>query len=140
MLLALALSALPSGTAFTCTPVRLWDGDGPIWCSEGPRVRLNGIAAREANGSCRKGHPCPVASATAARTALAGLLGRQVGVSREGHALIIGPALQCRSYGSAGGGRTAARCRSPRHGDLSCAMLVSGTVLRWARYWRGPDC
>jgi endonuclease YncB( thermonuclease family) len=38
--------ALLAGAAFTCTPVRVWDGDGPIWCAEGPKVRLAGIAAR----------------------------------------------------------------------------------------------
>ncbi len=38
------------GDGFACTPVRVWDGDGPIWCSEGPRVRLAGIAAREMDG------------------------------------------------------------------------------------------
>lgn len=66
----LAVAVVPSGQAFICTPVRVWDGDGPVWCREGPRIRLAGIAAREIDGSCRKGHPCPRASGIAARDAL----------------------------------------------------------------------
>ena len=39
MILALALLAvIPAGQTFTCTPVAVWDGDGPIWCEEGPRI------------------------------------------------------------------------------------------------------
>ncbi|WP_231726166.1 MULTISPECIES: hypothetical protein [unclassified Sphingomonas] len=131
---------VPLGTSFTCTPVRVWDGDGPIWCREGPRIRLVGIAARESDGQCRPGHPCPRANAEDARAALVRLVGRQTGQSPEGHALVRGPRLQCRSYGSAGGARTAARCNSSRRGDLSCAMLATGTVALWRRYWRGPPC
>ena len=128
------------GERFTCTPQRVWDGDGPIHCAEGTKVRLAGIAARESDGSCRPGHPCPGSTAEAARDALAGLLGRTTGRARTGHLLIEGPALQCLSEGSAKGSRTAAWCSSPTVGDLSCAMLASGTVAKWQRYWRGHRC
>jgi endonuclease YncB( thermonuclease family) len=40
-------ATLLSGQHFTCTPTRVWDGHGPIWCAEGPRIRLAGIAASE---------------------------------------------------------------------------------------------
>ena len=129
-----------AGDSFTCTPVKVWDGDGPIHCAEGPRIRLSGIAARETDGSCRPGHPCPAASAEAARDTLAGLLGRTTGTAPQGHLLIQGPALTCRATGSAGGTRTAAWCESPTAGDLSCAMVASGTVEKWERYWRGHAC
>lgn len=56
------LAIVATGQSFNCTPTRVWDGDGPIWCEEGPRIRLSGIAAREMDGSCSKGHPCPSAS------------------------------------------------------------------------------
>ena len=128
------------GERFACTPVKVWDGDGPIHCAEGPKVRLSGIAARELDGSCSPGHPCPDASGEAARDALAGLLGRTTGTGPEGHLLVEGPALDCLSEGSAKGSRTAARCVSPGAGDLSCAMMASGTVGRWDRYWRGGGC
>ena len=129
-----------SGDGFPCTPVKLWDGDGPIHCAEGPRVRLAGIAAREADGTCRPGHPCPDAGAEAARDKLASLLGRVTGTAREGHLTIEGPTLACTSEGPAGGRRTAAWCVSPTAGDLSCAMVASGTAAKWDRYWRGHDC
>jgi hypothetical protein len=128
------------GERFACTPEKVWDGDGPIHCAEGPKVRLAGIAAREMNGSCSPGQPCPEASAEAARDALAGLLGRTTGIGPDGHLLIEGPALDCLSEGSAKGSRTAAWCTSPVAGDLSCAMAASGTVAKWERYWRGHDC
>jgi endonuclease YncB( thermonuclease family) len=133
-------AALAAGLTFTCTPIRVWDGDGPIWCAEGPKVRLAGIAAREMDGSCRPGHPCPAAPATVARDRLVRLLGGPACRSREGHVLVRGQTLRCTSTGSAGGARTAAWCQSPKLGDLSCAMLKTGSVARWDRYWRGRRC
>jgi endonuclease YncB( thermonuclease family) len=128
------------GKSFACTPTKLWDGDGPIHCAEGPRIRLSGIAARETDGSCSPGHPCPSASAEKARDTLAGLLGRTTGTAPQGHLLIQGPALTCHAVGPAGGTRTAAWCQSPTHGDLSCAMVASGTVEKWTRYWGSHAC
>ena len=128
------------GEAFTCTPVKVWDGDGPIHCAEGPKVRLAGIAAREMDGSCSPGHPCPEASAEEARDTLAGLLGRTTGTASTGHLLIEGPALECMSEGSGKGSRTAAWCMSPDAGDLSCAMVASGTAEKWGLYWREEAC
>ena len=54
--------------------------------------------------------------------------------------LVFGPAMQCVSAGSASGERTGAWCQSPRGGDLSCAMLATGTVLRWERFWTDHQC
>ena len=56
--------------------------------------------------------------------ALVRLVGKPIGRSREGHVLVRGPALTCRSYGSAGRGRTDARCRSAQHGDLETAQVL----------------
>jgi endonuclease YncB( thermonuclease family) len=140
LLMFAAVTASPSGETFACTPTRVWDGDGPIWCAEGPRIRLSGIAAREMSGTCRPGQPCPDASAKQSRDALVGLIGRPVGVSSEGHILVSGQVMTCRSQGSAGGSRTAAWCVSPRSGDLSCAMVRGGWALRWDRYWRNHRC
>ncbi|MDP9414188.1 MAG: hypothetical protein M3Q08_08850 [Pseudomonadota bacterium] len=117
---------MPAGERFTCTPTRVYDGDGPIWCAEGPRVRLAGIAAREMDGTCRSGHPCPAVSAEASRDHLAALVGRPTGRSAQGHILVTGPKLSCVSNGSAGGKRTAAWCTSPAAGDLSCRMVRDG--------------
>jgi endonuclease YncB( thermonuclease family) len=138
--LALAVTIVPQGVEFTCTPTRVWDGDGPLWCAEGPRVRISGIAARESDGSCRANQPCPSASADAARDALVQLVGKPIGRSREGHVLLVGPALRCTSTGPGRGVRTAAWCALPDGRDLSCAMVATGTVLRWERYWQGHRC
>lgn len=131
-----AAQIMAAGQTFTCTPVAVWDGDGPIWCAEGPKIRLAGIAAREIGGTCRKGHPCPRASGVAARDHLVKLVGRKIGVAKTGHIHVRGPALSCRSQGSAGGSRTAAWCSNAHVGDLSRAMVRDGFALRWDRYWR----
>jgi len=115
----------------------VWDGDGPIWCAEGPHVRLAGIAAREMDGSCRSSQPCPDANAVLARDALVGFLGVPTGRSMEGHVLLNGPAMRCTSVGNSVGNRTAAWCVSAVGGDVSCAMVRGGWALRWDRYWRG---
>ena len=140
MIIASLLAIVSAGQAFECTPVRVWDGDGPIWCAEGPRVRLSGIAAREMDGTCTSSHPCPAAPAVDARDKLVALVGRPVGKSSQGHILVKGPVLQCTSSGSAGGQRTAAWCLSPQHGDLSCAMVESGMALKWQKYWGSHEC
>ncbi|WP_447753282.1 thermonuclease family protein [Sphingopyxis fribergensis] len=142
MILALYLVAavVPTGQAFTCTPESVWDGDGPIWCKEGPRIRLAGIAAREIDGSCKAGHPCPAADPIASRDHLVRLVGESTGMARTGHVVVRGPAMRCVSRGSAGGNRTAAFCVSPRSGDLSCAMVRDGYAQKWEKYWRGHRC
>lgn len=97
MILALLVAAIvPAGQTFTCTPVRVWDGDGPVWCAEGPRVRLAGIAAREMDGTCRDNQPCPSVDPRTARDALVGLLGVPAGQSTEGHILVEGPGCTAR--------------------------------------------
>lgn len=141
MLLTLMLvQVVAAGASFPCTPTRVWDGDGPVWCAEGPRLRIAGIAARESDGTCRQNQPCPSASAESARDALVRTVGSAKGKSREGHVTVIGPTMSCVSLGGAGGRRTAAWCRSPKGGDVSCAMVRSGTALKWPRYWREHRC
>lgn len=138
MPLIAAAVIVAAGMSFTCTPTKVWDGDGPMWCAEGPHVRLAGIAAREMDGRCRANQPR--ASAMQARDALVALLGGPRGTAREGHVLVASAPLSCVSEGSAGGTRTAAWCVSRGGVDLSCAMVASGTVLAWDRYWRGHRC
>lgn len=143
-MIALAILAsiafIPAGQSFDCTPTAVWDGDGPVWCEEGPRVRLSGIAAREIDGSCSEGHPCPSASGRDARDALVSLIGNPIGTSEHGHVLVKGPTMRCTSTGSAGGNRTGAWCVSPRGGDISCRMVDGGYAARWDRYWKDHRC
>lgn len=138
--IVLATAVIPAGQSFQCTPTRVWDGDGPIWCAEGPRVRLSGIAAREIDGTCKTNHPCPDSDAMAARDELVRLIGKAYSKSREGHVLVRGPAMTCKSDGGAGGNRTAAFCVSPQSGDVSCNMIAGGWAAKWPRYWRGHKC
>ena len=140
LFLAAAISIIPAGESFQCTPTHVWDGDGPIWCEEGPRIRVSGIAAREMDGTCRSNQPCPTATAEEARNALAMLVGNIVGIGEHGHLLVEGPTMQCVSTGSAGGNRTGAWCRSPRSGDISCRMIETRTALVWERYWNDHRC
>lgn len=148
LLLVLALGStafasvpiVPAGQSFTCTPTHVWDGDGPIWCKEGPRIRLAGIAARELDESCKSNHPCPEAGGKAARDALVRLLGTRTGEGKHRHILVEGPAMRCRSDGSAGGNRTAAWCFSPKSGDINCRMVHGGWALPWDHYWRDHTC
>ena len=134
------MAIVPADEEFICTPIRVWDGDGPIWCEEGPRIRLAGIAAREMDGTCRTNQPCPDAGAIEARDALVALVGQSIGRSPEGHVLVKGPAMRCRSDGDGVGSRTAAWCISPRGGDLSCSMVAGGWALRWERFWKDHRC
>lgn len=131
---------VPRGQTFTCTPTMVWDGDGPIWCEEGPTVRLAGIAAREMDGSCSPGHPCPTASAESARDALVQMLGTPSGFGRNGHIQVTGPSMQCQSEGFGVGRRTAAWCTSPVSGNINCAMVRGGWALKWERYWKDYEC
>ena len=48
-------SIVAAGQTFTCTATHVWDGDGPMWCAEGPKIRLAGIAARDIDETCKRG-------------------------------------------------------------------------------------
>lgn len=131
---------VPAGETFSCTPTAVWDGDGPVWCDEGPRVRIAGVAAREMDGTCNANQPCPSVGAVEARDRLVRLFGGPQGTLPEGHVVVRSATMTCVSDGSAGGTRTAAWCTSPQFGDLSCAVVRSGGAVRWPRYWRGHRC
>lgn len=131
---------VPAGRTFHCTPTAVWDGDGPIWCAEGPKVRIAGVAAREMDGSCRSNQPCPAVGPLDARDRLVKILGGARGSLPDGHVRVRSATMTCRSDGSASGSRTAAWCSSPTFGDLSCAVVNAGGTLRWPRYWREHAC
>jgi hypothetical protein len=95
--LLFVVSVVPAGQSFDCTPTAVYDGDGPLWCAEGPHIRLSGIAAREMDGTCRPGHPCPVADPRASRDQLVRLVGKRTGTRSTGHILVTGPTMRCRS-------------------------------------------
>jgi endonuclease YncB( thermonuclease family) len=88
-------------------------------------VRVAGIDAREVDGSCAPGHPCASAPPEEATAALKGL--------------VEGQTLSCVANGTTYN-RVGAWCRRADGVDVSCAMLGSGTVARWDRFWRGHRC
>jgi endonuclease YncB( thermonuclease family) len=134
------LAVVATGQTFTCTPTAVWDGDGPIWCAEGPRIRIAGVASREIDESCKPTQPCPSVSGREARDRLVVLFGGRKGILATGHIKVRSEPLKCRSEGSAGGNRTAAWCNSPAFGDLSCAIVRAGGAVRWRRYWGSHKC
>ncbi|PCG08706.1 hypothetical protein COA17_11155 [Sphingomonas ginsenosidimutans] len=138
--LALMIATLPAGINFTCRPVTVWDGDGPIRCAGGAKVRLRGIAAREIDGTCRPRQPCPRASGVSARDRLVRLLGGARGVTRDGHVLVEGPDLRCRSFGADDYLRVVAACRLPDGRELGCEQVRARVALRWARYGGAKVC
>lgn len=113
----LSASSLPR---FDCQVAYVNDGD-TLRCTDGVRVRLHAVAARERDGTCSPGHPCPSASATAARDALQRLAG--------------GRRLTCLQTGVSYN-RKAAICWTPDGEEINCAMVRSGTALRWERFDR----
>lgn len=119
-----------AAAAFVCTPIAVWDGDGPVWCAEGPKIRIANISARELDGSCRRGHPCPNASGIAARDALVGLLGGPTGRWDTGHIEVRARGMRCSALGDSYG-RTVATCTLADGRDLGRAMIATGTVARW---------
>lgn len=122
--------SLAAGVLFLCTPIAVWDGDGPIHCNEGERIRLAGIAAREIDGSCRPGHPCPRASGTKARDTLVRFLGGPKGRLKTGHIVVRYPAMRCRRVGVSYQ-RVVANCQLQDGRDLGRAMIATGAALPW---------
>ncbi len=105
---------------FVCHVVRVHDADGPLWCATGAKVRVAGVNAREVDGSCRRGAPCPTM--------------RHQQAKAIAERLTLGKRLTCqpvdRSYR-----RVVARCTLPDGRSLSCALIAAGAAVRWDRYW-----
>lgn len=112
-------AAPPASRLFRCTVKRVHDGDGPIHCREGMKIRLTAIAARELDETCRPGHPCPAASGAAAAAAL--------------RRLADGRMLTCEASGSSDG-RINAWCWREEGIELNCAMAQSSMAAYWQRY------
>lgn len=112
-------------TDFSCAVAYVNDGD-TLRCQDGTRIRLHAVAARESDGSCSPGHPCPAPSAESAPAILRRLAhGRTLACRRTG-----------RSYD-----RITAICWTPEGVEINCAMIRSGTTLIWEKFDRqSPLC
>jgi len=118
--------SLAAAASFSCRVVRVHDGDGPIWCANGIKVRTAGVQAPDFE------------SATPCRTRKA----KYVCDDREAEAsrviverLVLGRTMTClpvdRSYK-----RVVARCTLPDGRSLTCATIAAGAAWKWDAYWR----
>ncbi|MFK3888491.1 thermonuclease family protein [Sphingomonas sp. NPDC079357] len=112
-----------------CHVVHVHDGDGPLWCRSGEKIRIAGVQAPdfESAAPChrpaaqRRTYDCDDRAARRSQQIVA--------------RLALGKRLVCqpvdRSYE-----RVVARCRLPDGRSLSCAAVAAGAAVRWDRYWR----
>lgn len=120
-----SFSAANSGDRFACRVASVTDGD-TFRCTDGTRVRLHAVAARETDETCSIGHPCPFASAAAAKAELQSIAG--------GRSLSCSPTG--RSYD-----RVTAICWTLEGREVNCAMVRSRTAVVWERFHREqPIC
>ena len=120
------LVGLSSPQTFSCTVNRVHDGDGPLWCAEGPKVRIAGIQAPDFESAepCRQRRARYVCSDARARAS-----------QRTVSALVLHRRLTCQAL-EPSYSRIVARCRLLDGRDLSCAVLAAGAATRWERYWQ----
>lgn len=114
---------------FVCEVVKVHDGDGPLWCRSGQRVRIAGIQAPDFESAepCRRpaarraAYTCDDAAARRSRAIVERLVLRQRITCRPVD----------RSYN-----RIVARCTLADGRSLSCAAIAAGAAVRWSTYWR----
>lgn len=107
-------------SSFVCQVAYVHDGD-TLRCTDGTRVRLHAVAARELDETCTQGHPCPAASAAAAK--------RELAVLADGDRLI------CEQTGTSYN-RVTAICRNSHGVEINCGMVRSGTAVVWPKFNR----
>lgn len=107
-----------AASSFSCRVASVHDGD-TLRCTDGTRVRLHAVAAREIDETCSEGHPCPAASGAAARLELVKLAENRT--------------LDCRRTGQSYN-RVTAICDNDVGVEINCAMVRSGTTLIWDRF------
>lgn len=130
--------AVAAGQSFTCHAIALHDVDGPIHCTSGEKIRLQGIGATETNGSCRPNQPCVPGDPFAQRRVMVQQVIRGT-IRREdrgqyGQAWFAAPvALTCLATGKSHQ-RVTAWCARADGADLSCEAIRAGVAARWAKY------
>ena len=116
---------MPMTADFSCRVEYVNDGD-TLRCTDGTRVRLHAVSARETNETCSQGHPCPTATAAASTAAL--------------RKLVQGKTLDCQTTGQSYN-RVTAICWTPNRTEVNCAMIESGNAALWPRFHREtPIC
>ena len=114
---------------FVCEVVKVHDGDGPLWCRSGQKVRVAGIQAPDFENAepCRR----PAARRAAYTCDDTTAQRSQQIVSR----LTLNQRLVCQPMGTSYK-RVVARCTSPDGRSLSCATIPAGAAVRWDSHWR----
>lgn len=116
-----------------CEVVHVHDGDGPLWCANGVKIRVAGIQAPDFEDAdpCKTGRAEFVCSnAQAERSRLI--------VER----LTLHLTLTCEPLGKSYA-RIVARCRFSDGSDLACTIIAAGAAVRWEKYWHRdhlPEC
>jgi hypothetical protein len=101
----LAFSVVTPATAFSCTVTRVHDGDGPLWCSNGIKVRIAAFrrpifkAHRPVELQIRAGRPIAATMPPpigANRSSSAWCYGRRCNVTRPARATaVLWPDARC---------------------------------------------
>ena len=120
---------LAPSTAFSCAVTRVHDGDGPLWCSNGIKVRIAGVQAPDFESAS----PCRAADSRRANYLCDDAAAKRS--QRIVERLVLRKTLKCDSTGKSYG-RVVARCALPDGRSLSCAVIASEAAVRWDRYWR----
>jgi endonuclease YncB( thermonuclease family) len=113
----------------TCEVVRVHDGDGPLWCRSGEKIRVADIQAPDFKsaepcrrpGARRANYTCDDRAAARSQRVMS--------------SLTLGKRLNCLPVGTSYK-RIVARCTLPDGRSLSCAAIAAGSAVRWDRYWR----
>jgi endonuclease YncB( thermonuclease family) len=111
---------------FLCLVTRVHDGDGPLWCKNGIKVRVAGVQAPDFENAepCRRRRPAYVCS--------------DVKAARSQHIvekLTLNRSMTCQPVGKSYQ-RVVARCTLADGRSLSCAVIAAGAATRWDSYWR----
>lgn len=127
--MALIALLLATSIPFSCTVTRVHDGDGPLWCTNGIKVRIAGVQAPDYENA----EPCRRSDASRTNyTCDDAKAGRSQQIVER---LVLRQLITCQPVGMSYK-RVVARCTLTDGRSLSCAVIAAGAAVRWDRYWR----
>lgn len=114
---------------FVCDVIKVHDGDGPIWCRNGIKVRVAGVQAPdfESASPCRRPKAQRLHYTCDDRAARVS--------QRIGERLTLHKRMTCQPVDRSHQ-RVVARCTLPDGRSLTCATIAAGAAVRWDSYWR----